>query len=329
MLLAVVAAVLCRPIPVQEPEELALGALRAAREGFAATHFKSFPPELQRRLGQWVVVEGYLAPIFFQDEVDGLVLSEDLRDPTIGLNDRPDPFSSIRVEFRKPPDDLKTRYATVSGRFSVKVVLRGSQVETLFLLSNAVEGRAPAPAEVEEEPTEPGRLRFSTLLRARRYAVGREDEVTAIERLPEEVERLGGRWVTVVGYLLVPGAVAEAREFTVGRDPWDGCCLGKPPTIFDSLSVKLRAGESIRAPFPPLITVSGRLRIEPQKADSLLVGLFHLDEARVGAHADPGAGAAERSQSHRALVPLGLLAILAACALVLLRKTRTQSYKSQ
>lgn len=322
-MLFAIAAALFLPNQAQEPEALSLAWLESARDSFAADHFKSFPPALQRLLGKWVVVEGYLAPVFFEDEVDGLVLSEDMRDPTIGLNDRPDPFASIRVEFRKPPDDLKTRYVTLSGRFSVKIVLRGAQVETLFLLSNAVEGRAPAPPEAEEEPSEPGRLRFSTMLRARRYMVGREDEVTGIERLPEEVERLAGRWVTVVGYLLVPGAVAEARAFTVGRDPWDGCCLGKPPTVFDSLSVNLRPGESVRPPFPPLITVSGRLRIEPQTVDGVMVGLFHLDDARVGAHEGPAAE--ERSHVLGILLLCAFLGLLAACIPFFRRNSRAES----
>jgi hypothetical protein len=316
--------------PPQEPEVLKLESLQAARDGFAATHFKTFPPELQRMLGKWVVVEGFLAPVFFEDEVDGLVLSQDMRDPSIGLNNRPDPFTSVRVDLRNPPEDVNTRYAKLSGRFSVKVVLRGDQVETLFLLSDAVDGAAPPPPE-REEPAEEGRLKFSTLLRARRYMVGREEEVKDIERLPEEVEGLGGRWVTIVGYLLVPGAVAEAREFTVGRDPWDGCCLGKPPTIFDSLWVKLREGERVRSPFPPLITVSGRLRIEPQKIDGLLVGLFHLDDARVGAHEDPGKAGAKAKESYlfRILLIPAFLAFLGACALFLRRRMGSGSYDSR
>jgi len=304
---------------LQDPAELKLEDLAQAAPGFAGTHFKSFPPLLQKLLGRWVTVEGYIAPVFVDGEIEALVLSRDIRDPAIGLNPKPDPFSSTRVDFRKQPDEINSRYLVVSGRFSVKVELRDGEPETLFLLSEAVEGRAPPPAESEEPAGEPGRLRFSTLLRARRHLVGSEEEVKDLPSLPEEVESLDGRWVTLAGYLLVPGAVPDAREFVVARDPWDGCCMGKPPTIFDSVLVRLDEGDSIRPPYPPLVTVSGRLRVAPKKAQGLVASLYHLEEARLGSHAE---GGREESYLFRVLLIPATLLLAAVCTLFLLRRMR-------
>ena len=304
---------------LQDPAELNLEDLAKAQPDFAGTHFKNFPPTLQKLLGRWVAVEGYIAPVFVDGEIEALVLSRDIRDPAIGLNPKPDPFSSTRVEFRKRPDEINSRYLVVSGRFSVKVVIRDGEPETLFLLAEAVEGRAPPPAEGEEPAGEPGLLRFSTLLRARRHLVGSEEEVRELPKLPAEVRALDGRWVTLAGYLLVPGAVPDAREFVVARDPWDGCCMGKPPTIFDSVLVRLDEGESIQAPYPPLVTVSGRLRVTPKIDQGLVASLYHLEAARLGAQAE---GGGDESYLFRILLIPASLLLAAAGTLFLLRRMR-------
>jgi hypothetical protein len=99
---------------------------------------------------------------------------------------------------------------------------------------------------------------------------------------PHWIVPLDGSWVELAGYLAPSTALTETRELLVTMNKWDGCCIGLPPTPFDSLEVKLM--EPVEFQGKHLIRfgiVRGQLRIEPFAVGGFLIGLFRLDNATI------------------------------------------------
>lgn len=91
---------------------------------------------------------------------------------------------------------------------------------------------------------------------------------------------LRGAWVRISGYWAPPLQVQEAREAMVMLNKWDGCCIGLPPTPFDSIEA------SFVQPIPVkgkhlfrFGTFKGRLTVEPFVAGTFLLGLYRLQDA--------------------------------------------------
>ncbi|MBL9141450.1 MAG: hypothetical protein JNK53_06240 [Phycisphaerae bacterium] len=95
--------------------------------------------------------------------------------------------------------------------------------------------------------------------------------------------RLGGlqdAWIQISGYWAPPLQKFETSEIMVMLNKWDGCCVGLPPTPFDSIEVKLAAPMSIAGQHLFRYgTVRGKLRISPFTAGPYLLGLYSLDQA--------------------------------------------------
>lgn len=100
--------------------------------------------------------------------------------------------------------------------------------------------------------------------------------------LPPDVARYDGTHIEVSGFLAPPVAVDQTTELLVMRNRWDGCCIGTPPTPFDCIEVRLMESVPVRGRH--LIsfgTVRGRLRIEPFRVGTYLLGLYRIEEGTV------------------------------------------------
>ena len=102
--------------------------------------------------------------------------------------------------------------------------------------------------------------------------------------LPGRVADLRGAWVRISGYWAPPLQVRETRELMLMLNKWDGCCIGLPPTPFDSIEVTLDRPMGVEGQHLFRFgTVTGRLEVEPFVAGTFLLGLYRLQQAAMEA----------------------------------------------
>jgi hypothetical protein len=97
--------------------------------------------------------------------------------------------------------------------------------------------------------------------------------------IPDDLKALDGKPVTISGFLLVAFAVEPVEEVILAKNPWDTCCLGKPPTLFDSVRVLLRKGSKLERLQFRIATFTGTLRVEPEYDGGVLTGLYRIENA--------------------------------------------------
>lgn len=159
----------------------------------------------------------------------------------------------------------------------------------------APEGAAAAPHTVEQRddgsllvdkrflltgdgtPEKPYKITWDLLLSAMEEYVPKQGR----KELPARITMLAGRHVEITGNIAFPLMVEEPDELLAMMNPWDGCCIGVPPTPYDALEVHLAQPIRGRDRFATYGTVSGRLRVEPQLVGNWLVGLYVMDGAKL------------------------------------------------
>ncbi len=98
--------------------------------------------------------------------------------------------------------------------------------------------------------------------------------------VPGRIADLRGAWVRISGYWAPPLLVFEAKEAMVMLNKWDGCCVGLPPTPFDSIEATFVRPIPVRGQHLFRFgTVKGRLTVEPFTAGTFLLGLYRLEDA--------------------------------------------------
>jgi hypothetical protein len=152
-------------------------------------------------------------------------------------------------------------------------------------------GRADETVDREEE----GELEIEvmgdgSLMLAGRYRVtGRgtpEEPYTLTWELLKSAEEgyapiLGWMYVRIDGFMMNPSLEAEVDEFLLMKNSWDACCLGLPPTPYDSMEVALDAPAEMPELQHARASVVGRLSVQPSLyAGHFLTGLYTLDDAR-------------------------------------------------
>ncbi|MFA5334481.1 MAG: hypothetical protein WC316_02395 [Candidatus Omnitrophota bacterium] len=86
-----------------------------------------------------------------------------------------------------------------------------------------------------------------------------------ITDFPPDIIALQGKKVKIAGYLLIPydaySSGGSIDNFAVGKNPYGcPCCdwgSSMPPTIFNTVFVTMKKGESLTPPFTPLVEVTG------------------------------------------------------------------------
>jgi len=94
--------------------------------------------------------------------------------------------------------------------------------------------------------------------------------------LPERVTMFDGRWVRFEGSLAIPFAERFVNEMLLMQHPWDGCCLGVPPTPYDAIEVALAAPIEQRPQFGVL---TGKLKVDPFVRGQWLYGMYLMEGA--------------------------------------------------
>ncbi len=101
------------------------------------------------------------------------------------------------------------------------------------------------------------------------------------KKLPERITMLAGKYIEITGNVAFPMMVDQPEELLSMMNPWDGCCIGVPPTPYDAVEVHLAEPVVGQGRFATFGTVAGKLRVDPQLVGNWLVGLYVMDDARL------------------------------------------------
>ena len=103
-----------------------------------------------------------------------------------------------------------------------------------------------------------------------------------LDAMPRTLELLGGTWIELSGYY-APAIVAPSTdEVVLMLNRWDGCCIGLPPTPYDSALVKTRTPIDFSLQHQIRFgTLRGRLVLEPFALGGLVLGLYRIEDAEL------------------------------------------------
>ncbi len=100
--------------------------------------------------------------------------------------------------------------------------------------------------------------------------------------MPERVQMFPDKWVSLDGYFIFPMFATSFDEALVMLNQWDGCCIGVPPSVYDSIEVRLDQSVTMnRGHFAPFGSFIGKLKVDPYVVNNWLIGLYLMEEAQV------------------------------------------------
>lgn len=99
------------------------------------------------------------------------------------------------------------------------------------------------------------------------------------EELPAWLDLLDGAHVKITGNTLVPVIATTTRELLVMQNPWDGCCVGIPPSPYDAIEVTLNHDVDFGSSAVGYGTVEGVFVLDPYVVDGWVLGLYMIDDA--------------------------------------------------
>jgi len=106
------------------------------------------------------------------------------------------------------------------------------------------------------------------------------DASKSIYEVPGRLADLRGAWVQISGYWAPPLQVFQTKEAMFMLNKWDGCCIGLPPTPFDSIEATFAKPFAVQGQHLYRYgTIKGRLEIEPFAAGMFLLGFYRMHDA--------------------------------------------------
>lgn len=100
------------------------------------------------------------------------------------------------------------------------------------------------------------------------------------DKLPSWLEFLDGKIVSIEGNTLVPVVATTTRELLIMKNPWDGCCIGVPPTPYDAVEVVLNHDVDFGNSAVGFGSVQGTFYLDPYIVDGWVLGLYIVEDAR-------------------------------------------------
>ena len=85
--------------------------------------------------------------------------------------------------------------------------------------------------------------------------------------------------VEISGFIFLPIIQLETSDVLLMFNQWDGCCIGVPPTPYDSLEVVLKSPINLSQTSVGYATARGRLQVDPYIKKGWLIGLYIVEEA--------------------------------------------------
>jgi hypothetical protein len=100
------------------------------------------------------------------------------------------------------------------------------------------------------------------------------------DQLPDWLDLLDGKQVQIEGHTLVPVIATTTRELIVMMNPWDGCCIGIPPSPYDAIEVTLDHDVDFGNSAVGFGQVEGVFILDPYVVDGWVLGIFIIEEAQ-------------------------------------------------
>ncbi len=99
------------------------------------------------------------------------------------------------------------------------------------------------------------------------------------DELPAWLDVLNGKYVKIKGNTLVPVIATTTRELLVMQNPWDGCCIGIPPSPYDAIEVELDHDVDFGSSAVGYGVVEGVFILDPYVVDGWVLGLYMIEQA--------------------------------------------------
>ncbi|MFG0314890.1 MAG: hypothetical protein ACF8LL_12010, partial [Phycisphaerales bacterium] len=99
------------------------------------------------------------------------------------------------------------------------------------------------------------------------------------DTLPDWLDLLEGKVVQIEGNTLVPVVASTTRELLVMQNPWDGCCIGVPPTPYDAVEVSLNHDVDFGNSAVGFGSVQGTFYVDPYVVDGWVLGVYIIEDA--------------------------------------------------
>jgi hypothetical protein len=103
------------------------------------------------------------------------------------------------------------------------------------------------------------------------------DPRKGLTRMPQRVAFLHDKHVRITGYIAFPISATDPHQALVMFNQWDGCCIGVPPTTYDSIETNLQKPATGDDKFITFGTTAGVLKVDPYIDNGWLLGLYVLD----------------------------------------------------
>ncbi len=106
----------------------------------------------------------------------------------------------------------------------------------------------------------------------------RYDPKSGKDKVPDWLDYLDGKVVQIEGNTLVPVVATTTRELLIMKNPWDGCCIGVPPTPFDAVEVVLNHDVDFGNSAVGFGSVQGTFYLDPYVVDGWVLGLYIVED---------------------------------------------------
>ncbi len=202
------------------------------------------------------------------DDVQGELGVGDLENETIDqpTNDaQPDPTSTQEVP--NEPDIVIDIEEQAPVELGPTYTMNDDGSFTVISTSTTITGQG-----TRENPYE---LDWTTLRSIERVYDPKEDKTD----LPDWLDLLNEKYIKITGNTLVPVIATTTRELLVMQNPWDGCCIGIPPSPYDAIEVTLNHDVDFGSSAVGYGTVEGIFVLDPYVVDLMGLGLYLVEDA--------------------------------------------------
>ncbi len=212
-----------------------------------------------------------------------------LRDPSATMPESCDapPWGLLDQARQDEADALEPRAMRTSAEAATQSAgaarAESDSVASASHAATAGNASTPPPAAASMPPgsgteRQPFRVSWELLGRASGHVRGDG----TLDAMPRTLELLGGTWIELSGYYAPAIIEPSTDELVFMLNRWDGCCIGLPPTPFDSAMVKTRAPIDFTLQHQIRFgTLRGRLVLEPFALGGLVLGLYRIEDAEL------------------------------------------------
>lgn len=200
------------------------------------------PPDIARLHQQKISVAGFMFPLTEGSEVEAFCLMATTQ--TCCYGPRPQYNQFILVEAKPKVPFERLRPVKVTGTFFVEPKYQDGYIYRM-------EADKVTPAEDNEDATATvaatAQLFPWSILEMQRPVkpVQSFQELLAEIKLTPELTDMADKETLVKGFLITSGTnIMGETLLMVGCYSWDGCCVGTPPDLFNSVTIKTNSGST-------------------------------------------------------------------------------------